>query len=74
LFQPSSIVRAYLIFIWNNPGDLRKGKTTWFGNFEKPYIGLCKVPITGPKTLIVLLKATDTVRVTGVEGSRRFLS
>jgi len=33
---------------------------TWFENFEKPYIGLYKVPITGPKTLIVLLKATDT--------------
>jgi len=53
-------VRACLIFIWNNPGDLRKEETTWFRNFKKSYIGPCKVPMTGPKTLIALLKATDT--------------
>jgi len=49
-----------LIFIWNNPGDLRKREMTWFRNFEKPYIGPCKVPTTGPKTSIALLKAMDT--------------
>jgi len=53
-------VRACLIFIWNNPEDLRKGEMTWFRNFKKSYMGPCKVPTTGLKTLIALLKAIDT--------------